>query len=64
MSDEKVMKSFLPSKKCPVCESLFSWRKKWACCWHRVVYCSSECMESAQANSDVQGKRSVDEQSA
>ncbi|HRN98873.1 MAG TPA: DUF2256 domain-containing protein, partial [Flavobacterium sp.] len=32
-----------PTKKCPVCERPFSWRKKWARHWHEVKYCSKAC---------------------
>ncbi|MHA7878616.1 MAG: DUF2256 domain-containing protein [Saccharospirillum sp.] len=36
-------KANLPSKRCPVCERPFAWRKKWADCWDEVRYCSERC---------------------
>ncbi|WP_082863198.1 MULTISPECIES: DUF2256 domain-containing protein [unclassified Oleiphilus] len=36
-------KSDLPSKRCPVCERDFVWRKKWAKHWEQVKYCSKRC---------------------
>ncbi|AEF03154.1 DUF2256 domain-containing protein [Alteromonas sp. KS69] len=36
-------KSDLPSKMCPVCNRLFTWRKKWEKNWDNVVYCSKRC---------------------
>jgi len=36
-------KSDLPTKVCPVCGLLFSWRKKWEKNWANVVYCSERC---------------------
>ena len=41
-----VKKSDLPEKVCPVCHRPFSWRKKWARDWDRVVYCSQRCRQS------------------
>ncbi len=38
-----VKKSDLPTKFCPVCDRLFSWRKKWERDWDSVVYCSERC---------------------
>ncbi|EHK9575829.1 DUF2256 domain-containing protein [Vibrio parahaemolyticus] len=42
----KGFKSHLPTKLCPVCERPFSWRKKWARNWERVIYCSERCRRS------------------
>ncbi|EHJ9981842.1 DUF2256 domain-containing protein [Vibrio parahaemolyticus] len=42
----KGFKSHLPTKLCPVCERPFSWRKKWARNWERVIYCSDRCRRS------------------
>ncbi|MEM6824739.1 MAG: DUF2256 domain-containing protein [Pseudomonadota bacterium] len=39
----KKKKSDLPEKVCPVCGRPFSWRKKWARDWDRVLYCSERC---------------------
>ncbi|HAO15884.1 MAG TPA: DUF2256 domain-containing protein [Tenacibaculum sp.] len=36
-------KQHLPQKICPVCNRLFSWRKKWEKNWHSVKYCSKRC---------------------
>ncbi|WP_348672198.1 DUF2256 domain-containing protein [uncultured Abyssibacter sp.] len=36
-------KPHLPSKHCPVCNRAFSWRKRWARDWERVIYCSRRC---------------------
>jgi hypothetical protein len=36
-------KSELPTKVCPVCVRPFTWRRKWARDWERVVYCSERC---------------------
>ncbi|WP_345785641.1 DUF2256 domain-containing protein [Pelagicoccus sp. SDUM812003] len=36
-------KSLLPSKRCPVCEREFVWRRKWAEAWEQVKYCSDRC---------------------
>ncbi|MGL4313799.1 MAG: DUF2256 domain-containing protein [Sphingomonas sp.] len=33
----------LPSKTCPVCNRPFTWRKKWARDWEKVIYCSDKC---------------------
>ncbi|QUJ66404.1 DUF2256 domain-containing protein [Photobacterium sp. GJ3] len=33
----------LPEKICPVCLRPFTWRRKWADCWHQVIYCSERC---------------------
>lgn len=33
----------LPRKLCPVCALPFTWRKKWARDWDRVIYCSERC---------------------
>ncbi|MCK7594507.1 DUF2256 domain-containing protein [Pseudomarimonas salicorniae] len=33
----------LPEKRCPVCQRMFSWRRKWAKDWDQVVYCSDAC---------------------
>ncbi|HBH07391.1 MAG TPA: DUF2256 domain-containing protein [Flavobacteriales bacterium] len=38
-----VKKSMLPSKKCPVCQRPFTWRKKWKRHWEEVIYCSRRC---------------------
>lgn len=32
-----------PTKRCPRCGRDFSWRRKWARVWDRVVYCSERC---------------------
>ncbi|NDC89251.1 MAG: DUF2256 domain-containing protein [Bacteroidetes bacterium] len=37
---KRVAKADLPTKVCPVCQRPFTWRKKWARDWERVVYCS------------------------
>ncbi|HCE3510564.1 TPA: DUF2256 domain-containing protein [Vibrio parahaemolyticus] len=42
----KGFKSHLPTKLCPVCEQPFSWRKKWARNWEKVIYCSERCRRS------------------
>ncbi len=36
-------KADLPTKRCPVCQRPFTWRKKWADCWDHVKYCSERC---------------------
>jgi hypothetical protein len=36
-------------KICPSCGRTFSWRRKWARVWDRVVYCSRAC-SGRQAN--------------
>ncbi|MEB3267113.1 MAG: DUF2256 domain-containing protein [Leptolyngbya sp.] len=36
-------KADLPTKRCPVCQRPFTWRKKWADCWDQVKYCSERC---------------------
>ena len=38
-----MIKSFLPTKVCPVCKRSFSWRKKWRNNWAEVRYCSKKC---------------------
>lgn len=40
---KKIDNSNLPSKRCPVCDRPFQWRKKWATCWDEVKYCSDRC---------------------
>jgi hypothetical protein len=30
-------------KKCPVCQRVFTWRKKWQRDWDKVIYCSKRC---------------------
>ncbi|EOW0799175.1 DUF2256 domain-containing protein [Vibrio parahaemolyticus] len=42
----KGFNSHLPTKLCPVCERPFSWRKKWARNWEKVIYCSERCRRS------------------
>ncbi|KUJ71077.1 DUF2256 domain-containing protein [Thiomicrospira sp. WB1] len=37
-----------PSKRCPVCERPFQWRKKWARDWDQVRYCSKRCRRQAK----------------
>ncbi|HEX4871154.1 MAG TPA: DUF2256 domain-containing protein [Nevskiaceae bacterium] len=37
------MNKNLPSKRCPVCQRDFEWRRKWARCWEEVRYCSDAC---------------------
>lgn len=37
------LKSELPTKMCPVCNRPFTWRKKWAKDWDKVIYCSERC---------------------
>ncbi|WP_093087412.1 DUF2256 domain-containing protein [Sphingobium sp. AP50] len=41
-------KSEFPSKICPVCKRPFSWRKKWARDWDKVIYCSDRCRSNAK----------------
>ncbi|MFC3444012.1 DUF2256 domain-containing protein [Sphingobium rhizovicinum] len=41
-------KSEFPSKICPVCQRPFSWRKKWARDWDKVIYCSDRCRSNAK----------------
>ncbi|MEO8774615.1 MAG: DUF2256 domain-containing protein [Gelidibacter sp.] len=36
-------KPHLPEKLCPVCNRMFSWRKKWELNWDTVKYCSEKC---------------------
>ncbi|XGV95895.1 MAG: DUF2256 domain-containing protein [Leptolyngbya sp. BL-A-14] len=36
-------KADLPTKRCPVCDRPFTWRKKWEACWDEVKYCSERC---------------------
>lgn len=36
-------KSYLPQKKCVVCNKPFSWRKKWEKNWDEIKYCSDKC---------------------
>jgi hypothetical protein len=43
-----VKKAHLPEKTCPVCGRPFSWRKKWARDWDRVVYCSRRCRQQGR----------------
>ncbi len=38
----------LPTKVCPMCGRLFTWRKKWARDWERVIYCSERCQREAR----------------
>ncbi|MEM8864759.1 MAG: DUF2256 domain-containing protein [Planctomycetota bacterium] len=33
----------LPTKRCPCCGRLFTYRKKWRSCWDEVRYCSQRC---------------------
>gem|GEM_PF-3032779 len=39
-------KPHLPKKTCPVCLRPFTWRKKWARQWDKVIYCSERCRRS------------------
>lgn len=50
-SNEKGFKSHLPTKTCPICNRLFSWRKKWRLNWDSVVYCSDRCRKDAKRKS-------------
>ncbi|MEC9406597.1 MAG: DUF2256 domain-containing protein [Pseudomonadota bacterium] len=36
-------KPHLPQKICPICRRGFTWRKRWARDWDRVIYCSERC---------------------
>ncbi|WP_345459142.1 DUF2256 domain-containing protein [Deinococcus carri] len=40
-----------PSKVCPVCGLLFTWRKKWERDWENVKYCSDRCRSAARRGS-------------
>ena len=39
----------LPTKRCPVCQRPFVWRKKWERCWDQVRYCSEKCRRAKGA---------------
>ncbi|MFN2381264.1 MAG: DUF2256 domain-containing protein [Guyparkeria sp.] len=39
-----------PSKTCPVCGRPFTWRRKWARDWDRVVYCSERCRRARKTH--------------
>lgn len=41
-------KNDLPRKTCPACGRPFAWRKKWACDWDRVKYCSDACRKAGK----------------
>lgn len=38
----------LPTKRCPACGRLFTWRKRWARTWDTVVYCSDACRKAGR----------------
>ncbi|MEO2279982.1 DUF2256 domain-containing protein [Pseudoalteromonas pernae] len=42
-------KAHLPSKTCPICGLVFSWRKKWQLNWEEVKYCSKRCAKARKA---------------
>lgn len=42
-SINRMMKSHLDTKICPVCNRPFQWRKKWKRDWEEVKYCSKRC---------------------
>jgi hypothetical protein len=42
-------KANLPQKLCPACGRPFTWRRKWAKDWDRVVWCSDRCRASGTA---------------
>ncbi|TAA48418.1 DUF2256 domain-containing protein [Corallincola spongiicola] len=41
-------KTQLPSKRCPICERPFDWRKKWEKVWDDVKYCSERCRRQSK----------------
>ncbi|WP_417668196.1 DUF2256 domain-containing protein [Roseibium sp.] len=45
-------KDDLPQKICRACGRPFTWRKKWAKDWERVVYCSHRCSGAKRSASD------------
>ena len=45
-----IAKRDLPSKTCRACTRPFTWRKKWARDWERVMNCSERCRR-AKSNS-------------
>ncbi|MGR9089326.1 MAG: DUF2256 domain-containing protein [Gammaproteobacteria bacterium] len=42
-------KQYLPVQRCPVCERPFTWRRKRARDWDRLVYRSERCRRGARA---------------
>ncbi len=44
-----IAKGNLPDKLCAACAKPFSWRRKWARDWDRVIYCSDRCRAQAKA---------------
>ncbi|MBC7521881.1 MAG: DUF2256 domain-containing protein [Sandarakinorhabdus sp.] len=40
-------KADLPQKPCAACGRPFTWRKKWARDWDKVLYCSDACRSGA-----------------
>ena len=47
----------LPTKICPRCNRPFTWRRKWARDWERVVYCSKACRDGRYPAGPVQVRR-------
>jgi hypothetical protein len=50
-----VAKSNLPTKPCAACGRSFSWRKKWARDWERVLFCSDRCRGQGKAKASPTG---------
>ncbi|MEM6902646.1 MAG: DUF2256 domain-containing protein [Pseudomonadota bacterium] len=46
-------KADLPEKICPTCHRPFTWRRKWADVWDRVIYCSERCRRTANGPEQV-----------
>ncbi len=47
----------LPTKVCPVCGRLFTWRKKWERDWENVRYCSDACRRKRGANEETEKEK-------
>nr|WP_108984526.1 DUF2256 domain-containing protein [Candidatus Phycosocius bacilliformis] len=45
---KSIAKAHLPDKPCKACGRPFSWRKKWARDWDKVLYCSDKCRSQAK----------------
>ncbi|WP_110267493.1 DUF2256 domain-containing protein [Pantoea sp. PNA 03-3] len=45
-------KQALPVRYCRQCHKPMTWRKKWAKCWDKVLYCSERCRRQRRNTAD------------
>ena len=53
---DRPAKANLPAKLCAACARPFTWRKKWARDWDRVIYCSDRCRATGRSGPGRSGE--------